>query len=593
MTPEEIQAALAARAPAAPPPPTDVTAQVMGLSPAFNVPAAPAGPAAPVNFSAQALGVPQGLLTTPDPAGGSPAAPALSPMMQRGAEVAKSATNEAPATFKPIGASAPAPGAGAGTGEPPITPAFMPRTGPANTGPLKQLAASQDESDKRMIAAMQGVQEAETRKSRNLKDQKLDEEAAIENATLVAGRIREGTNAALQRASESMTKTNAELTQRMDAIKGIDPDHWWNTKSTGDKMRMSIALALSTFGSMMPHTGGGGKNPVMEMMQSGIHADIEAQKVNHLSEWNKTTKGLELNKDKLAQAQYLADRRDKDELFSWKKADAQIASLASRTDAANAQENAAGARAAIQGKIEELEKGMAQRRYEVARASMAGSGGGGQAALLQKAEKGYQDAVTDWLKSDRTKPAPNRAEFYGALTTGRVAGAGAGGAENQQVVTDLGKVPKGERDSYVSLGDGRYARATSPAVATKASDKIEGLNLMDKNLERLGQLIDKGSALSATERAQAGQLQAAVIGQFSVMSGTGQVQAGEAERYKQVIPGLTVGAPWDPDKAALVKNLRGMVGDSREVTYRALNVPSSAPAASAPAGARAVVGGGK
>lgn len=53
----------------------------------------------------------------------------------------------------------------------------------------------------------------------------------------------------------------------------IDPERYWNNKSTGDKVLAALALGMGGAAASR-----GGSNPAMQMMESAINRDIDAQK---------------------------------------------------------------------------------------------------------------------------------------------------------------------------------------------------------------------------------------------------------------------------------------------------------------------------
>jgi hypothetical protein len=56
----------------------------------------------------------------------------------------------------------------------------------------------------------------------------------------------------------------------------IDPDHWWNSRTTGQKIRASIASALDVMGAAWSRSG---RTPTADAIQHAIDRDIEGQKM--------------------------------------------------------------------------------------------------------------------------------------------------------------------------------------------------------------------------------------------------------------------------------------------------------------------------
>lgn len=78
-----------------------------------------------------------------------------------------------------------------------------------------------------------------------------------------------------QKDKEKLDMEHADLQRRADELttKQIEPERYWNNKSTGEKILASIALGL---GGATQARGGG--NPALDMMTSAINRDIDAQK---------------------------------------------------------------------------------------------------------------------------------------------------------------------------------------------------------------------------------------------------------------------------------------------------------------------------
>lgn len=57
-----------------------------------------------------------------------------------------------------------------------------------------------------------------------------------------------------------------------------DPNHYWNSKSTGEKILAGIGMILGGAGGGLARTG---KNPAMDVINQGIEKDIEAQRATY------------------------------------------------------------------------------------------------------------------------------------------------------------------------------------------------------------------------------------------------------------------------------------------------------------------------
>jgi len=97
------------------------------------------------------------------------------------------------------------------------------------------------------------------------------------------------TEAINTKKAETLTKLQTdsdakmhEISTRADQLRQdiengkIDPNHYWHEKGTGGRIMASIGLLLSGLGSGM----GGGPNMAMQVIQSNIKRDIDAQEKN-------------------------------------------------------------------------------------------------------------------------------------------------------------------------------------------------------------------------------------------------------------------------------------------------------------------------
>ncbi len=74
----------------------------------------------------------------------------------------------------------------------------------------------------------------------------------------------------------------------------IDPDHWWNQKSTGSKLLAGIGMVLGGAGGGLGRTG---RNPAMDVMNTAITNDIDAQRHHIDNHWKSIATEHGLNQD--------------------------------------------------------------------------------------------------------------------------------------------------------------------------------------------------------------------------------------------------------------------------------------------------------
>ncbi len=74
----------------------------------------------------------------------------------------------------------------------------------------------------------------------------------------------------------------------------IDPDHWWNQKSTGAKILAGIGMVLGGAGGGVARTG---RNPAMDVMNSAIQNDMDSQRHHIDNHWKSIATEHGLNQD--------------------------------------------------------------------------------------------------------------------------------------------------------------------------------------------------------------------------------------------------------------------------------------------------------
>lgn len=93
--------------------------------------------------------------------------------------------------------------------------------------------------------------------------------------------------------SKKLTNQNQVL---FDAVKDnkVDPDHFWNSKTTGGKIAATIGILLGGIGG---GANGSNQNQALATLQNHIQQDIEAQKTDQSQKMNLYKMGLEKYRD--------------------------------------------------------------------------------------------------------------------------------------------------------------------------------------------------------------------------------------------------------------------------------------------------------
>ena len=161
--------------------------------------------------------------------------------------------------------------------------------------------------------------------------------------------------AAFQKRKQAYDDQDAALTNAV-MNKKIDPNRYWNNKSTGSKISAGIAMILGGMGAAKT----GGANPATQFIQDAIHRDIEAQKNDQSQSMNL----WKMNREKFATDQE-AHLATVNQMLAGLKANMML--TASQYQGAQATANAAPTLAAIGNE-------MAQNNYKKAFLGQMNSG---------------------------------------------------------------------------------------------------------------------------------------------------------------------------------------------------------------------------
>ena len=157
----------------------------------------------------------------------------------------------------------------------------------------------------------------------------------------------------------------------------IDPNHYWHEKGTGGRIMASIGLLLSGIGSGL----GGGPNMAMQVIQSNIKRDIDAQ------EQNLKTK-QSLLADTYRQTGDLRLARQMAEHTATNVALAQLNTIAAKSSSAQAKAIAQVANAQGRLLLAQQARGIADRQSANDMAAHNANVGAQNALLMQQAKKG-------------------------------------------------------------------------------------------------------------------------------------------------------------------------------------------------------------
>lgn len=219
--------------------------------------------------------------------------------------------------------------------------------------------------------------------------------------------IQQQREADVQKAIQNVNEGNKRLQTRIDNMKEIDPDHFFNSKGDAFRVSMAIAAGLGALGSGLSGIyGHATPNYALDIINKAIDRDIDAQKSNLTNEWNKITKGMEINNNEWARATWISDQKDNLVKEKWMAVSKMIDANSAGTSNKNALVNADIMKNTAQQKINDLSHIQEERRYRVLQQQAVASAA---AAAKQPGGaddfKAFQKDIADWDEKNRVGKA--------------------------------------------------------------------------------------------------------------------------------------------------------------------------------------------
>lgn len=315
----------------------------------------------------------------------------------------------------PLGPSAAAAGSPAG---PPL--AFARPTGGVGSAAQKAYLATLGQTEAQKAAANQALAGAAANTSAVAKQQGTSDASALQNAADASDYVsgQESQHDAL--VAQGMAAADRDIERQRAAIKDVDPERLWNSKTTGENVLAGIAVALGAFGAGMPHSGLGGRNYALEIINNATAADIASQESNRKAAFDKLDISKGAQKDQFLRSQWETNQLGKERIVANDKAALQIRQQAALTGSADKQQ-------AAQGLISDLEKQSADERAKMAaaqyQASLKLAGAGAGTTLAD-----YHAYVKGALAKDPNAPTLSAGEWL-ARMGGQSGGVGSGGSD--------------------------------------------------------------------------------------------------------------------------------------------------------------------
>lgn len=191
------------------------------------------------------------------------------------------------------------------------------------------------------------------------------------------------------RLAEQRDLDSRRMAQQLLA-KNIDPEHYWNSKSTGGKVLASIGLALGSAGASLSK----GQNIPLQMMNQAIANDIDSQKENMNNGWKAYDKLHDLNNDETARTRYNDAWRAQHYIMGSELIKSQLGQIAAKTSNVDVKEKANTAISALEGAQLDVRKSLGDQIAAAAKARAAGQ------ASLALAQKNKIDKLSEQAGKD-------------------------------------------------------------------------------------------------------------------------------------------------------------------------------------------------
>lgn len=272
------------------------------------------------------------------------------------------------------------------------------------------------ELDKRAVDATQQEQKATSESA----DIQSGYEAQMAQALDYARQDREAAflrdQAARQKVNDAMEERDKKIQAEIDAVKDIDPKHWWKEAGVGGSIIAALSMGLGALGSGLSGIHGNATpNYAMQIIDGAINRDMQAQQANLEKQWNKIAKEQGLSKDKYARDQWMLEQQSQDAEKKYNLVLNQLDSLAHQSKSEVVLKNADILNAQIEQRLIAIQQKTQDRMYAVAqederKAAAAAASSPAMIAQrkLQEADKAYGEyfkSVTEKGETPQSKQA--------------------------------------------------------------------------------------------------------------------------------------------------------------------------------------------
>lgn len=282
---------------------------------------------------------------------------------------------------------------------------------------LKNYLSDTQGSAQRDIDSLKAAQDAQDQAAKDSAYYAQGKAGVIQKGVDDSEEMQAANQRANQAAQARFTQSQKEIQARLDSVKDVDPNHFWNEKSTGEKILGVLAMGVGAYGAGRA-PGGNGQNYAQQILGKAVENDIDAQKANREKEFKKISTMGDMAKDSFSKDQWMAEQRQKDMILGYKKVESQISSIEASSQSTQVQANAAVMRAQVQDKIKGLEGEMYSNQLKVAQAQQAQAGSGNPMVALSAGYKKYAEKRLD------AGETPVDFQTYAKTMTGQPGGGG-------------------------------------------------------------------------------------------------------------------------------------------------------------------------
>lgn len=223
------------------------------------------------------------------------------------------------------------------------------------------------ELDKRSVDATRQEQKATSESA----DIQAGYEAQMAQALDYARQDREAAflrdQAARQKVNDAMEERDKKIQAEIDAVKDIDPKHWWKEAGVGGSIIAALSMGLGALGSGLSGIHGSATpNYAMQIIDNAINRDMQAQKDNLETQWNKIAKEQGLSNNKYARDQWIVEQQSQDAEKKYNLVLNQLDSLAHQSKSEVVVKNAEILNAQIEQRLIAIQQKTQDRMYAVA-----------------------------------------------------------------------------------------------------------------------------------------------------------------------------------------------------------------------------------